>query len=95
MSVRALFPMTKATIRLTAMGSMGGAVTNFLLGMLVLKGGNPMSQEAKEHFKHISEKTIDGVMEIVGEKGCQLTKAELASLMELANSYKETFKLTD
>ena len=93
MSVRALFPMTKATIRLTAMGSMGGAVTNFLLGMLVLKGSNPVPVMAKEHFKQISEKTIDGVMEIVGDKGCQLTKAELAALQELANSYKETFTI--
>ena len=47
----------------------------------------------KEHFKRISEKTIDGVIEIVNDKGCQLTKAELAALQELANSYKETFKL--
>ena len=95
MSVRALFPMTKATIRLTAMGSMGGAVTNYLLGMLVLKGDNPTNEEAKNHFKNISEKTIDNVMEIVSEKGCQLTKAELASLSELASAYKETFKLAN
>jgi hypothetical protein len=87
--------MTKATIRLTAMGSMAGALTNYLLGMLVMKDSNPFPIMAKEHFRRISEKTIDGVMEIVGEKGCQLTKAELASLMELANSYKETFKLTN
>jgi hypothetical protein len=93
MSVRALFPMTKATIRLTAMGSMSGALTNYLLGMLVMKASNPVPVMAKEHFKLISEKTIDGVMEIVGDKGCQLTKAELAALQELANSYKETFTL--
>ena len=93
MSVRALFPMTKATVRLTAMGSMGGALTNFLLGMLVLKGSNPVPVMGKEHFKRISEKTIDGVIGIVNDKGCQLTKAELAALQELADSYKETFKL--
>lgn len=93
MSVGALFPMTRATIRLTAMGSMSGALTNYLLGMLVMKASNPVPVMAKEHFKQISEKTIDGVIEIVNDKGCQLTKAELIALQELANSYKETFKL--
>jgi hypothetical protein len=95
MSVRALFPMTKATIRLTAMGSMSGALTNYLLGMLVMKGGNPFPVMAKEHFKRISEKTIDGVLEIVKDESCKLTKADLAALQDLANSYKETFKLAD
>ena len=87
--------MTKATIRMTAMASMSGALTNYLLGMLVMKGGNPIPSSAKDHFKNISEKTIDNVLEIVSEKGCNLTNAELASLEELAQSYKETFKLVD
>ena len=95
MSAKGLYPMTKATIRLTAMGSMGGALTNYLLGILVMKGGNPIPSTAKEQFKKVSEKTIDNVMEIASEKGCGLTKAELASLEELANSYKEIFKLAD
>jgi hypothetical protein len=87
--------MTKATIRLTAMGSMGGALTNYLLGILVMKGGNPIPPAAKEQFKQVSEKTINNVMEIVSEKGCGLTKAELAALQGLADSYKEIFKLAD
>jgi hypothetical protein len=93
MSARGLYPMTKATIRLTAMGSMSGALTNYLLGILVMKGGNPIPPTAKDQFKQVSEKTIDNVMEIVGEKSCGLTKAELSSLEELADSYKEIFKL--
>jgi membrane protein YqaA with SNARE-associated domain len=75
------------------MGSMSGALTNYLLGLLVMKASNPVPVMGKEHFKRISEKTIDGVIEIVSDKGCQLTKVELAALQELANSYKETFKL--
>jgi hypothetical protein len=77
------------------MGSMSGALTNFLLAMLVSKGSNPVIGGVKDHFKRISEKTIDNVIEIVSDKGCQLTKAELASLVELADSYKETFKLVN
>ena len=86
--------MTKATIRLTAMASMSGALTNYLLGMLVMKGENPIPN-AKEHFKKISERTIDNVLEIAGEDGCKLTKAELTSLQDLATSYKLTFKLVE
>jgi len=74
---------------------MGGALTNYLLGMLVVKGSNPIPPMAKEHFKRISEKTIDNVLEIVGEDGCKLTRAELAALQELAASYKETFKIAE
>jgi hypothetical protein len=77
------------------MASMSGALTNYLLGMLVMKGSNPFPLNAKEHFKKISERTIDNVLEIAGEDGCKLTKAELASLQDLATSYKLTFKLVE
>lgn len=90
---KGLYPMTKATIRLSAMGSMNGALTTYLLGVLVTKDGNPAPLGAKDAFKRISEKTIDNIMEIVTEKGSGLTKAEVASLQELANSHKEAFKL--
>jgi hypothetical protein len=85
--------MTKATIRLSAMGSMNGALTNYLLGVLVTKDGNPAPVGARDAFKKISEKTIDNVIEIVSEKACGLTKAEIASLEDLAHSHKEAFKL--
>ncbi len=71
------------------------ALTNYLLGILVMKDGNPIPPAAKEQFKQVSEKTINNVMEIVSEKGCGLTKAELAALQGLADSYKEIFKLAD
>lgn len=93
MSARGLYPMTKATIRLSAMGSMNGALTNYLLGVLVTKDSNPVPFGAKDAFKKISEKTIDNIIEIVNEKACGLTKAEIASLEDLANSHKEAFKL--
>jgi len=85
--------MTKATIRLSAMASMNGALTNYLLGVLVTKDGNPVPLTAKDKFKSISEKTIDSVMEIVSEKGCALTKAEVASLQALADAHKEALAI--
>jgi len=85
--------MTKATIRLSAMASMNGALTNYLLGVLVTKDGNPAPFGAKDAFKEISEKTVDSVIEIVSEKACGLTKAEVATLQELANSHKDILKL--
>lgn len=85
--------MTKATIRLSAMASMNGALTNYLLGVLVTKDGNPVPPTAKDLFRKISEKTIDNVIEIVSDKSCGLTKAEVGSLRDLADSHKQAFNL--
>jgi hypothetical protein len=75
------------------MASMNGALTNYLLGVLVTKDGNPAPASAKELFKKISTQTIDNVLEIVSEKACGLTKAELASLEGLAESHKEALNV--
>jgi hypothetical protein len=72
---------------------MNGALTNYLLGVLVTKGTNPSPFGAKDAFKKISEKTVDSVIEIVSEKACGLTKAEVATLQDLAGSHKEILKL--
>ena len=85
--------MTKATIRLSAMASMNGALTNYLLGVMVTKNSNPIPSTARDVFKQISQKTIDNVIGIVSEKACGLTKAELAALEDLAGSHKQALSL--
>ena len=85
--------MTKATVRLSAMASMNGALTNYLLGVMVTKNSNPTPSTARDIIKQISEKTIDNILEIVSGKGCGLTKAELAVLEDLAGSHKQALSL--
>ena len=86
--------MTKATIRLSAMASMNGALTNYLLGVMVTKNSiTPIPSPAKDVFKQISQKTIDNIIGIVSEKACGLTKAELAVLEDLASSHRQALSI--
>ena len=90
--VKALFPLSQGTVRLSAITAMNTAMTNVLLATLVFKKGNP---EPKPNtlikvFKDASTKTMDNVMQIA--KGCRLKKAEIKELQELANTYKSVLE---
>jgi len=84
LAVRALFPISKATLSLSGITAMNTVMTNFLLSLLVFRSSEPKPQV--EVFKKISGRVIDSVLKTADE--CKLTKKEKMDLEELAKAYK-------
>jgi len=89
---KGLFPISKATLRLTGITAMNTAMTNFLLALMVFRACNPKPPPTKT-FKDISNRVIDVVLETA--KASKLKKGEMKELEELAESYKEILKTTE
>jgi len=94
-AVKALFPLSHATIRLSAITAINTAMTNVLLAALVFKKSNPKPEPNTliKVFKDASIKTMDNVMRIAED--CKLNKAEIEEIKELTKTYKSILEVLE